>query len=297
MAQEWIKVEKATARKPEVLRISSALGIHPDHAFGLCVRFWCWCDDQCDSGHAAGVTLVTLDLILGHTGFATQLIKAGWLTETEDGISIPHFDYHLSQSSKTRAQSAIRKERSRSKRDICHGDSVTKTRPEMIREDKKEETQDAIASTVPESLTEKQKRERIAFQKPTAQEVMAYVSEIGATVDATEFCDFYTSNGWKVGRNAMKDWRATVRQWNARTKSKTATTNGHTPQQSSGWDKVIAGFRKYDYDAETEELKEFIGPELWQIVRKIGGQRIWQRSTFEVPKLQREFEELERAHK
>jgi len=147
MAQEWIKVEKATARKPEVLRISSALGIHPDHAFGLCVRFWCWCDDQCDIGHARGVTLVTLDLVLGHTGFATELAKAGWLTETEDGISIPHFEYHLSQSSKTRAQSAIRKERSRSKRDIGHGDSVTKTRPDKIRVEKSiEEAQEAIAS-------------------------------------------------------------------------------------------------------------------------------------------------------
>jgi len=148
MAQEWIKVEKATARKPEVLRISSALNIHPDHAFGLCVRFWCWCDDQCDIGHACGVTLVTLDLILGHTGFATQLVKAGWLNETDDGISIPHFEYHLSQSSKTRAQSAIRKDRSRSKRDIGHGDSVTKAGPDKIREEKRRDIEQEASASV-----------------------------------------------------------------------------------------------------------------------------------------------------
>jgi len=155
MAQEWIKVEKATARKPEVLRISSALNIHPDHAFGLCVRFWCWCDDQCDIGHACGVTLVTLDLILGHTGFATQLVKAGWLNETDDGISIPHFEYHLSQSSKTRAQSAIRKERSRSKRDISHGGSVTKAGPDKSRLEKSIMVTDVV---IPEKLNNAEAR-------------------------------------------------------------------------------------------------------------------------------------------
>ena len=25
--------------------------------------------------------------------------------------------------------------------------------------------------------------------------------------------DYYESNGWKVGRNPMRDWKATVRRW------------------------------------------------------------------------------------
>jgi hypothetical protein len=55
------------------------------------------------------------------------------------------------------------------------------------------------------------------FQKPTVQEVIDYVLEISACIDAKEFIDYYTSNGWKVGgRAAMKDWKATVRQWEAR---------------------------------------------------------------------------------
>jgi hypothetical protein len=39
MAGDWIKVEKATPAKPEVLSISEILGVHPVHAFGLCVKF------------------------------------------------------------------------------------------------------------------------------------------------------------------------------------------------------------------------------------------------------------------
>jgi hypothetical protein len=32
-------------------------------------------------------------------------------------------------------------------------------------------------------------------------------------VDPERFVDFYTSNGWKVGKNSMKDWKAAVRAW------------------------------------------------------------------------------------
>ena len=32
-------------------------------------------------------------------------------------------------------------------------------------------------------------------------------------VEANKFCDFYESNGWKVGKNKMKCWKAAVRNW------------------------------------------------------------------------------------
>lgn len=205
MAQDWIKVEKATARKPEVLRISSALNIHPDHAFGLCVRFWCWCDDQLSNGHALGVTNVTLDLVIGHTGFATQLRQSGWLVETNDGLSVPHFDYHLSQSAKTRAQSVIRKQKSRSKCDIGRAQSVTKVRPEKIRV-LEAAAHECVSQTVNEQKT---------FKRPTRSEAESYAISINApTFDADAFLDHYDSNGWKVGGKApMKDWKAAIRTW------------------------------------------------------------------------------------
>ena len=40
--------------------------------------------------------------------------------------------------------------------------------------------------------------------------------EKGYNMDAAAFCDYYASNGWKVGRNAMRDWRAAVNGWNRR---------------------------------------------------------------------------------
>jgi len=64
-----------------------------------------------------------------------------------------------------------------------------------------------------------------AFVRPSIEEVKAYCLERRNTVDAQNLLDHYESNGWKVGRNSMKDWKAAVRTWekngvNANGKSK-----------------------------------------------------------------------------
>ena len=51
------------------------------------------------------------------------------------------------------------------------------------------------------------------FTPPTVAEVRAYCQERQNNVDAERFVDYYTANGWKVGKNPMKDWKAAVRTW------------------------------------------------------------------------------------
>lgn len=51
------------------------------------------------------------------------------------------------------------------------------------------------------------------FIPPTIDEVRAYCEERKNNVSAERFMDYYTSNGWMVGRNKMKDWKACVRSW------------------------------------------------------------------------------------
>lgn len=57
------------------------------------------------------------------------------------------------------------------------------------------------------------KADKKVFSKPTLEEVQSYCKERGNSVDAERFIDYYTSVGWKVGRNPMKDWKAAVRTW------------------------------------------------------------------------------------
>ncbi len=54
---------------------------------------------------------------------------------------------------------------------------------------------------------------RHRFTPPTVGEVRAYCTEKGYAVDPQRFVDYYTSNGWRVGKNPMKDWKAAVRTW------------------------------------------------------------------------------------
>lgn len=51
------------------------------------------------------------------------------------------------------------------------------------------------------------------FTPPTLEEVQSYCSERKNGVDAQRFIDYYSSNGWMVGKNKMKDWKAAVRTW------------------------------------------------------------------------------------
>ena len=51
------------------------------------------------------------------------------------------------------------------------------------------------------------------FTAPTLEEVKEYCSERKNGVDAERFVNYYTANGWKVGKNPMKDWKAAVRTW------------------------------------------------------------------------------------
>ena len=61
-----------------------------------------------------------------------------------------------------------------------------------------------------------EKKTASRFSAPTVDEVRAYAQEKGYNIDPEHFVDYYTSNGWRVGRNPMKDWRATVRTWASR---------------------------------------------------------------------------------
>lgn len=51
------------------------------------------------------------------------------------------------------------------------------------------------------------------FAPPTLENVIGYCREMGYSMDAQRFIDFYASKGWMVGKNKMKDWKAAVRNW------------------------------------------------------------------------------------
>lgn len=58
------------------------------------------------------------------------------------------------------------------------------------------------------------------FNKPSVGEVREYLQSKGWDDFADEFIAHYESNGWKVGRNPMNNWKAACSTWNQRRKPK-----------------------------------------------------------------------------
>jgi hypothetical protein len=69
------------------------------------------------------------------------------------------------------------------------------------------------------------------FIKPTIQEIKDYCLERKNNVDVNKFFNYYEANGWKVGKNAMKDWKACVRTWEGN------GFNNNTTQKPTGMPK------------------------------------------------------------
>ena len=69
------------------------------------------------------------------------------------------------------------------------------------------------------------------FVKPELFQVQNYFEEVGALPEAEGFFNYYESNGWKVGKNPMKDWQAASRNWIKN--SKNYKSHGTTTKSNS----------------------------------------------------------------
>lgn len=81
-------------------------------------------------------------------------------------------------------------------------------------------TRDHSASaSASESVPVRTKPEKIkkpvpVFKKPDQAMLEGYATKILLPVtEINKFYDYYEANGWKVGRNPMKDWQAAMRNW------------------------------------------------------------------------------------
>jgi hypothetical protein len=64
-----------------------------------------------------------------------------------------------------------------------------------------------------EEEQEEEQEQKKRFQKPTIEDVKTYMKEQGMNDISERWMSHYESNGWLVGKNKMKDWKASVRTW------------------------------------------------------------------------------------
>jgi hypothetical protein len=70
----------------------------------------------------------------------------------------------------------------------------------------------AMPSTQPNPTPPKHAKSN-ALCTPTLEQVTAYCRQRRNNVDPQRWFDHYSANGWKIGRNRMRDWEAAVRNW------------------------------------------------------------------------------------
>ena len=116
-----------------------------------------------------------------------------------------------------------------------------KAEPEINKENLAAEPQ---PEEKPAQEIQQEKPKRKNFVKPTVEEIAAFCKEKKYTVSAQQFFNYYESNGWKIGRNAMKSWQAAVQNWNARDKANnkaagTMWANNSTDADTAGYEDLF----------------------------------------------------------
>jgi predicted phage replisome organizer len=139
---------------------------------------------------------------------ALNIFEEFGMVEIIDGvITIPNWGKHQNldqlESKKTYMKEYMREYREKQKA-LTSGKTNCKTNSKAnvssLDKDKEEDT-------------EKERKRGSVFTPPTLEQVVEYCRERNNTIDPQKFIDHYTANGWMVGRNKMKDWKATVRTW------------------------------------------------------------------------------------
>ena len=106
------------------------------------------------------------------------------------------------KSDKARQSATKRWENANAMRTQCDGNAI-----------KEKESKVNKINIGDELPTEEPTTKRVKFTPPTADEVKAYMLEQGMDDLSQKWLAFYEAKGWLIGKNKMKDWKASVRTW------------------------------------------------------------------------------------
>ncbi len=139
-------------------------------------------------------------------------MKLGMIENDVKGIYLLNFEKHqsLDKLEKIKEQNKLRARKFREKQKLLES-NVTETLRNDIDIDKEEDKEIDI-----DIDNKKENNKRKKFNKPTLEEVQQYCNERNNNINPEQFIDYYEANGWKVGKNAMKDWKAAIRTWEKR---------------------------------------------------------------------------------
>ncbi|TKK23411.1 hypothetical protein EcCFBP13530_04435 [Enterobacter cancerogenus] len=245
MASNWIKVEVITPDKPEIFLISEKLNIDPDMVLGKLIRLWVWADQQIAISNANSVTdseqkerksnasvlsKIAIDRIAFMPGFADALIYAGWLIQEGDSLFFVNFEKHNGKSSKNRALTNERVNKSRNLKrngnDKCNAVNVTPSNQKALPEEEEEEDKelkdpplnppkgkssgnkfDPLSVELPEWLSPELWAEWVAYRKQLGKPIKTQQGVSGSINKLAAYREQGHSPEYVVGLTMSNEWR------------------------------------------------------------------------------------------
>ena len=246
MAEElgrWFKIYAAITEH-KVFSDAQAL-----RAFIWCCRRACWRDtyshgkqiprgsfwttnrDAADECHSAvGTWRKAMEVLV-------QMELVVWQrTKTHSLVRVINYVKYQGESAESRvSKSDTRTDTPSDTRTDTQADTQTDTRSRSVRTGSTVEVSGAAADAAPPATRQR-------FIPPTIQEAAEYAKQaVPFAFSVAKWHEYYTSNGWRVGRNPMKDWRAALRRWAREDRER----NARPSDRPSTMPSVIPGMEKH----------------------------------------------------
>jgi|688.fasta_scaffold44610_7 hypothetical protein len=231
MAGEWIPIDCNLGTKPEVLEVAAATHEPIEVVVGRMVRLWSWAWHVTADGTIRVPKSMLATVAGGDDQFWSAVERAGWLTSTDDTITIPGWEERFGNAAKRRLLEQRRQSVRRTYANRTHG-SVTECVPEERRGEEKRE-QEIPAAPVPTSKPAKPSRSpaksavswssESGWQGITDADRSEWVAAFpGAVLDQelAKATAWLRANPTRAGR---RNWRSFLVRWLARCQDKGGT--------------------------------------------------------------------------
>lgn len=224
----WLRLYTELLNSPKIQRMEPEL-------FKAWVNLLCIAKDHDDAGGLPPLQDIAFLLRVSDEkaeSILGKLMRQG-LVDNDDGEYAMHdwADHQYDSDTDPTATERKRRQRERYKENRVDCDvtemsrvtsrtsheNVTRTETETETEQEGEREREAPAEPSPAPASPEAEKpspgKAKRFTPPTLSEVTAYCQERRNAVDPGRWLAYYEANGWKVGRNPMRDWRAAVRTW------------------------------------------------------------------------------------
>ncbi|HET7152817.1 MAG TPA: hypothetical protein VFJ29_03555 [Candidatus Kapabacteria bacterium] len=200
----WIESHTKLPSHPKVKHLARIMGWDVYKTIGSLHAFWYWCVDYAEDGDLTRYNDDVIGDCVGLTGkeagkFVAALKQSCWV-DSEPYFRVHDWWDYIGKWLQSKYKRSPAKWRA-----VCSR-YVPGTQPETEPTEQDTTNRDAAHRATPDSLD-------------AVKEYFALHGHLDGDCEAEKFWNFYESKGWKVGRNAMKDWHAAAAGWNARNKS------------------------------------------------------------------------------